>query len=106
MFCLSPSPAHRNASSRSIHQRIKTHLHVSSKGGNLRKALPSSKRGGGGHDASSCSGHCKACTEVGTGLRSGRGGEGGAAKLPHGHLRDDGLEQVTFTSTLPLSLAR
>ncbi|CAM9810849.1 unnamed protein product [Laminaria digitata] len=92
------------------HERIKTHLHVSSKGGNLRKAIPASKSGGGGNTASSSSsGHSKACGGDGKEMHGGGGsggGEGGGAKLPHGHLRDDGLEQVTFTSTLPLSLAR
>ncbi|CAB1102767.1 unnamed protein product [Ectocarpus sp. CCAP 1310/34] len=92
------------------HERVKVHLSVSSKGGNLRTASslassPSSSRhdrnksrsvspsvaggGGAGHE----------CSAEGS-------AEVGKTEAPQGHLRDDGLEQVTFTSSLPLSLAR
>lgn len=71
---------------------MKTHLHVSSKGGNLRKAISSSSQTDRGRD-------------VRTGS-SGGDGQNDGGKVSHGHLRDDGLEQVTFTSHVPLLLAR
>ncbi|CAM9589509.1 unnamed protein product, partial [Hapterophycus canaliculatus] len=79
-------------------QRVKVHLSVSSKGGNLRTASSSSssRLGSSRNDRNKSSAMAN----------SKEGSEGGKEEMPRGHLRDDGLEQVTFTSSLPLSLAR
>lgn len=71
---------------------------MSSKGGNLRTASSSSaSRSGVGTTATSSS--------VPKYQRH-EGGANAVAGKTHGHLRDDGLGQVTFTSSVPLSLAR
>eukprot|EP00752_Nemacystus_decipiens_P009672 g8641.t1 len=81
------------------HERVKVHLSVSSKGGNLRTASSSSSSASGsrvetsGTLASMPKHHHKCAATA-------------LADKTHGHLRDDGLGQVTFTSTVPLSLAR
>ncbi|CAN0079027.1 unnamed protein product [Ectocarpus sp. 4 AP-2014] len=83
------------------HERVKVHLSVSSKGGNLRTASSSSSSSSSKHNRNKSR------------SVAGGGGDGhecsaevGKTEAPQGHLRDDGLEQVTFTSSLPLSLAR
>lgn len=62
-------------------QRIATHLYVSSAGGNLRRA------------------------SISRDVRKANGPAHGSAE-GKGHLQEDGLEQITFTSKVPLSLAR
>ncbi|CAN0364479.1 unnamed protein product, partial [Ectocarpus fasciculatus] len=83
------------------HERVKVHLSVSSKGGNLRTASSSSSKNDRNKSRSVSGGS-------GDGHECSAGEEGGKTKTeaPQGHLRDDGLEQATFTSSLPLSLAR
>ncbi|CAM9206570.1 unnamed protein product [Scytosiphon promiscuus] len=98
------------------HERVKVHLSVSSKGGNLRTASSSSSSSRpvsnrNGRNESSVTSTVNGGQANGHGhghARSAAKGQGGEKRedAPRGHLRDDGLEQVTFTSSLPLSLAR
>ncbi|CAN0314857.1 unnamed protein product [Pylaiella littoralis] len=83
------------------HERVKVHLSVSSKGGNLRTAASLSSKDG--QKKVSTSSDKRVHDEPGHECSKA---EGGGEELPHGHLREGGAEQATFTSSVPLSLAR
>eukprot|EP00903_Cladosiphon_okamuranus_P012931 g12074.t1 len=85
------------------HERVKVHLSVSSKGGNLRTAASSSSSSSRVRIATSSPSSSSLSSMPTQHLE---GGATASANRTRGHLRDDGLGQVTFTSSVPLSLAR